>query len=65
MLLHVTTALVSILHTVIAEDGQVFIWGYPQHGRLAHSLASSTAEVPPFCLQRDVYCFHFDPHDAV
>lgn len=45
MLLHLTTALMLTLHTVVAEDGQVFSWGYPQHGRLAHSLASSPAKV--------------------
>ncbi|KAL3146508.1 hypothetical protein ABBQ32_000759 [Trebouxia sp. C0010 RCD-2024] len=27
----------------LREDGQVFSWGYPQHGRLAHSLASTCA----------------------
>lgn len=33
-----------------AEDGEVFSWGYPQHGRLAHSLASSPALVHPLLL---------------
>ncbi len=29
----------------LTEDGQLFSWGYPQHGRLGHSLAPSQAQV--------------------
>lgn len=36
------------MRIAVAEDGQVFSWGYPQHGRLAHSLASTCARVQPF-----------------
>ncbi|DBA88888.1 hypothetical protein WJX79_001006 [Trebouxia sp. C0005] len=28
----------------LREDGQLFSWGYPQHGRLGHSLAPSQAQ---------------------
>ncbi len=31
--------------TCLVEDGQLFSWGYPQHGRLGHSLAPSQAQV--------------------
>ncbi len=37
--------------TCLTEDGQLFSWGYPQHGRLGHSLAPSQAQVTaqPYC----------------
>ncbi len=53
----------SALCAFSAEDGQLFSWGYPQHGRLGHSLAPSEQQVKhcPFTLALQSGCECAEP----